>query len=92
MTLDYCPLTVTQFNKGDFPVHHTSVLKVGQVTGYQLYTSIDDCLAELATLFLSLKSVNYVEISSIDYFGDSYMSMMITRKTISKLLKKLKSE
>lgn len=92
MLLDFCPLSVTQFEKGVFPSHHTSVLKVGQVTGFQLYTSVDDCLAELATLFLSLKSVNYVEISSIDYYGDNYMSMMITRKTISKLLKKLKSE
>lgn len=92
MTLDYCPLTFSQFENRDFPVHHTSVLKVGQVTGFQLYTSVDDFLAELATLFLSLKSVNYVQISSIDHYGDTYMSMMITRKTISKLLKKLKSE
>ena len=92
MYLDYCPLTVTKFENRDFPVHHTSVLKVGQVNGFQLYTSVDDHLAELVTLFLSLKSVNYVEISSIESYVSSYATLMITRNTISKLLNKLKSE
>lgn len=89
MLLDYCPVTVHQFDKGDFPIEHTSVLKVGQVTGYQLYTCVDDHIAELTTLFLSIKSVSYVEISSIELYGDPYMSMTVTRNTFIKLMHKL---
>lgn len=89
MILDYCPVTVHQFDKGDFPADHTSVLKVGQVNGYQLYTSTDEHIAELTTLFLSIKSVTYVEISSIELYGDPYMSLTVTRNILKKLSNKL---
>lgn len=66
MVLDVLPVSRQSYRNGDFPCHHTHVLKISQDSGYQLFTGVADDLSVLSSYIIFLVCVRSVKIFSID--------------------------
>lgn len=66
MLLDCFSINRHSYRMGEFPSHHTHVLKVVQTNGYQLFTGVSHDLTLLSSYFIHLISVRSVKIYAID--------------------------
>lgn len=66
MRFDFSPVILSDFHRGRFPYHHTSIMKVKQVNGTQYFTGSFHVLNRLRDLFVNLISVREVQIVSVD--------------------------
>lgn len=66
MELDVLSVSRQSYRTGDFPCHHTHVLKVNQDNGYQLFTGVLSDLSVLSSYIVLLVCVRSVKIYLID--------------------------
>lgn len=79
--------TIDEINRGDFPLHHDTILKVCSDVGYQYFTCSECYVSRICITFLVLKCVKSIEVSSVDFFDDPNSTMIVRRDTLRKISK-----